>query len=127
MVSEEAHALLAGLVVTQNLTIGDAEKQEEFLAFVDEVNVDIPDLYVAIDLALDFFNDDPDTESENQAKRVEAAHADGHIGGTCPDCGGPSMDDFDIEQAITLWGAVRDVCDKYNFDMFAEHGEAEEC
>lgn len=73
----------------------------------------------ALDMALDFFNEPPDVEAAKQAEKVQAAH-DAHDKGVCPDCGEPSlMDDADFEQAIDLWMAVRGICDKYNYDVFA--------
>lgn len=115
MATTETTALLGALVATQNLTLDDAQKHLTFLDFVDEVNVDVPDIYAAIDLALDFYHDDPDAESEAFAERVQAAH--NHDGDVCPDCGGEMMDEVDYSQAIDLWVAVRMITDKYQFDQ----------
>lgn len=117
-------AVLGALVATQNLSFDDAKSIETFLDFVDDVNVDVPDLAAGIDLALDFFNDEPDVEAEAVAERVRAAHE--HDDDTCPDCGGPmsgGMDDVDFDMACDLWIAVRGMVDKFAFDQMHSHGD----
>ncbi len=116
--------LLGALVASRNLTYDDAAQIAEFVDHVETLDLDVPDLTAAIDLALGYFNDAPEVEAAKQAEAVQAAHD----AETCPDCGGDMMDADDFDQAVSVWAAIRGIVDKYNYDMFAGHdGEAEEC
>jgi hypothetical protein len=124
--------LLGALVATKNLSWDDAQAIAAFCEYADDVCADVlPCLEAGIDLALDFFNDDPDTEAAAEAERVQSSHEDhGPDRGVCPDCGEPSMmDAVDDEQSVDLWMAVRGVVDKYMWDQMQmhDHGETEEC
>ncbi len=124
--------LLGALVATGHVLSPDAFRMAEFLDHVD-VQYDAPPatLESAIDMALSFFEEDPDTEAQKVQERVQAAHETHDDGrGVCPDCGEPSMmDSVDDEMSVDLWLAVRNVVDKYMWDQMQmhDHGEAEEC
>jgi len=117
--------LLGALFVTQKITLDEATALAEYLQHVDVQYKNHPEtLEVAIDMALGFFRDDPDTEAAKTADSVQAEHDEE----ACPDCGGEMMDSVDMEQAVDLWLAVRMVADKYAFDReVSDHGEQEEC
>lgn len=120
--------LLAALVATKNLDLTDTVAITEF---AQHVNVQFKEpaetLESALDMALDFFNDAPDVEAARIAEKVQTVPE--HDSDTCPDCGGEMMDEDDISQAMDLWQAVRGICDKYNYDVFADHTppDIEEC
>ena len=100
--------LLGALIATKNLTLEDSVAIAEF---AEHVNVQYREpaesLESAIDIALNFFNDDPDTESA----RVEAAKNEcdhDH----CVECGAPLEDfitELDFDMAVELWIMVRDM------------------
>lgn len=113
--------LLAALVATHNLTLADVVLISDYAAAQEHDSAE--SLESALDRALDHFNDSPDIE----AAKTAAATAAAHDAGVCPDCGGETMDQVDIEQAIDLWQAVRMVVDKYAFDQSYDGPEIEEC
>lgn len=126
--------LLGALVATKNLDLADTVAISEYATHVNvQHHEPAESLESALDMALDFFNDDPDTEAARVvALRSEQSESEvEHDPNTCPDCGGQMLDDDDMDQAIAVWAAIRGICDKYNYDMFADHdhghGDIEEC
>ena len=117
-----ANALLGALVATKYMSVVDAEKIAEFVNHVETLELDVPDLYAGIDLALGYFNDAPDAEAQKTAQAIQETNESS----ACPDCGGEMMDEVDMEQAIDRWVAVRMVADKYTFDREYDGGR-EEC
>ena len=98
--------LLGALVALRVLSLDDAEQVVAFCRYADDADLAPTTVTGAVDRALDFFNEDPNTEEAHEVARRVAV-------GRCCECGEPLEDDEltddDFQMAVDLWLMAREM------------------
>lgn len=119
--------MLGAMVACEAITFDQASQWVEFCTHVDVQCVLPVSLEAAVDLALDYFHDDPDTEAAAVAEQIAAHAAAPH--GNCCECGealdpDEMVTEIDFDMAVDAWVMLRDMVRLRDSIM---HDESEEC